>query len=67
MIKVTIRKANGTDSPMLIQPKQVLTMDVDARDERERKGANTVITMLDGRKLWVQETVEHIASKLGIS
>lgn len=66
MIKVTIRKVDGTSSTMLIQPSQVLTMDQDNRIERDRKGANTVITMLDGRKLWVQETVEELANKLGL-
>jgi uncharacterized protein YlzI (FlbEa/FlbD family) len=65
MIKVTIRRANGTTSQTLIQPTQIVSIDEDLRPERDRQGANSVVTMQDGKKLWVQETVEQIANKLG--
>jgi hypothetical protein len=66
MVRVTIQRADGSSSLMLIQSSDVTTMDQDNRQERDRKGANTVVTMKDGRKLWVKETVEQIADKLGV-
>lgn len=64
MIKVTICRADGSSSVTLIQPSKIDMIDQDNRPEKDRKGANAVVSMSDGKKLWVKETVEEISNQL---